>query len=164
MTCSRNQEARCSSEILQLLEKVTEDATTKHGEDEDRNATNIADELAKEIATLRNAQGKAFQAAGMGELSCMVVIKVAPSAGDPVDIVQDLFKISDHRAENSARFLSMLLEYLLLNRFCHRIIPLSRIFKADLDDLRTQMTELIRPVFHPPHPQPRKVLPSSVFT
>lgn len=104
VTCSRNQEARCTSECIQLLEKVTEaDLQVEEDPAESETLTDFADELAKEVAVLRNAKGKAFQSLGMGEVSCMVAVKVVPSLGNPVDIVQKLFTVSKTGAENSAR-------------------------------------------------------------
>jgi hypothetical protein len=114
VTCGRQQEARCTSEILQLLEKVLEE--DGHLQSDDRlqgegqglpqaKSTSFADEIAKEVAQLRNASARPFQAIGTGEVSCIVFIKLAPSAGgDPVKLVGDLFRCNDSGAEHSARY------------------------------------------------------------
>jgi hypothetical protein len=106
VTCSRNQEARCTSEVSQLLDKALEELGTcpqATSADSAAPSTSFADEIAKEVAELKNASTRQYQAIGMGELSCMVFIKTLPSLGDPVSLIGNLFRKSDVGAVNAAR-------------------------------------------------------------
>lgn len=109
ITCQRNQEARCTSEVSQLFDKVFEQRasfTTLLPVNSDKNSplpVNFTDEIAKEVAMLKNPLTKPFQVVGTGDLSCIVLVKLSPSAGDPVELVGELFKKNDSGAENSAR-------------------------------------------------------------
>lgn len=105
VTCSRNQEARCTAEICQLLDRVigespsslpsaagTSTSTETHGN------AGFEAQIAAEVAALRDAASRPFCAVGTGELSCIVMVRVAAGLGDPVALVGRLFEGAVHAA------------------------------------------------------------------
>lgn len=137
VTCARNQEARCTSEFCQILESVLE-AEEARSLSESGDAPPVSNwttgdfsaDIAREVAELRNRSTKDYQALRTGEVNCMVFIKLGKNRGDPSQIVQKIFQPGDNGQPRSARF-------------CQRIIPLSRVFRANLEDLRREVASLL---------------------
>lgn len=106
VTCSRNQEARCTSEISQLLDKALDERSIQAPVDTDAKGgatTSFADEIAKEIAELKNSSTRPYQAVGMGELSCIIFVKFSSQVGNPVELIDTLFKNNESGSGNAAR-------------------------------------------------------------
>lgn len=126
VTCFRDQEARCTSEILQLLDRVSEHDTDEPNVDEA--AHDFANSIASEVAHLRAKTSRKYQAQAVGGLSCIVFIKTIE---DPLPLAQQLFALD---ARGNA---------LHAARFCQRILPISVICPATLEDVKKEATHLI---------------------
>lgn len=133
VTCFRDQEARCTSEILQLLDKVSECDTTEAAMGV--TSKDFAASIASEVATLKAKSGREYQAQAVGGLGCIVFIKVND---DPLWLAQKLFDLD---ARGSA---------LHAARFCQRILPMSVICPATLEDMRKEASPLIETHFKEP--------------
>jgi len=142
VTCNKDQEARCTSEIMQLLEKVTElqdvrsDDESPSGEGEALGTVeghnSFADSIAREVAVLKARDNKQFQTVALGGISCILFIRTKT---DPLELALKIFsRTHKGRALHAARF-------------CQRIIPLSIICGANLDDLRREAIPLIASAF-----------------
>lgn len=96
VTCARNQEARCTSEASQLLDTVIAQSSyeTDQTEQQDEHVS-FADEIAKEVAELKNVRGRPYKAIGLGDATCMVFLKLSP-INDPVSMVSKLFEESQN--------------------------------------------------------------------
>lgn len=143
VTCARNQEARCTSEFCQILDSVLEaeeeafpsqtgDASGSEATPPTANWTtgDFSADIAREVAELRNPSRKDYQALRTGEVNCMVFIRLGKNRGDPSQIVQKIFQPGDNGQPRPARF-------------CQRVIPLSRVFRANLEDLRREVASLL---------------------
>ncbi len=112
ITCHRGQESRCSAEACQLLEKALDEvqmeitegpAQGQPSSTKDSGEILFEDQLAAEVASLKNAKQRLFQPVSTGELSCIIIIKLSASVGPPVDICQRLFERAENGSFASAR-------------------------------------------------------------
>lgn len=136
VTCFRDQEARCTSEILQLLDRISEHDTNEPTVGESTH--DFANSIASEVAHLRAKTNRKYQAQAVGGLSCIVFIKTAE---DPLPLAQKLFAL-DVRGNA-----------LHAARFCQRILPMSVICPATLEEVKKEASHLIAVHFQ----EPRKV-------
>lgn len=150
VTCQRNLESRCASEMSQLLDRVLEEDMDRHFSVDGSDAKNesFESQIAREIKQIRSAANKLYRIMGSGELQCIVFFELVKFI-DPLEVVERLFVESSAMAvddDDDAGDLSIGLGPFAA-RFCHRIIPMARIFQASIANLRQEALDLFPKFF-----------------
>lgn len=145
VTCQRNLESRCASEMAQLLDRVLEEDMDKHFavDVSDAKDESFEAQIAREVKQIRSAANKLYRIMGSGELQCIVFFELVNFI-DPLQVVERLFVDSPPlttSSDNDDDDLSTSAKPFAA-RFCHRIIPMARIFPASIANLRQEALDL----------------------
>lgn len=134
ISCARNQEARSTSEAINILESIS--TSVEHKEDfflegSEKKFESYKSLILEEVKSLRDLNQRVFHSIPLGEVECMVFIKTSNET-DPVQMTNILF--SEKNGNKSSRF-------------CQRFIPLTEIFKASISGLRSHALNLVSKSF-----------------
>lgn len=99
VTCFRNVESKCTSELYQLLSRVME-SPVESKSDQEETGLSFEDQIKAEVVGLKDRSDKPFIAMDTKGLQCIVFLKALPSV-DPAHIVGELFtKIRDREIKS----------------------------------------------------------------
>ena len=135
ITCHRNQEARCTSEISDLLSKILDESEepAKNEPQEQNSLTGFAAALAAEAEALKDQSVRSFVPLNAEELRCIVLLGVSPSER-ATNLVNTLFESAVKREIGASRY-------------CQRIIPLMRTCKAELAEVKREVSSMLTEEF-----------------
>ena len=98
VTCNRDQEARCTSEIMQILENVSEPQDMRFNDEIPSDKSEVlggveghkdfANLIAREVASLKGRNNKQLQAVTLGGISCILFIR---TKADPLELALKIF-------------------------------------------------------------------------
>jgi hypothetical protein len=102
VTCFRNVEAKCTSEVYQLLDRVYE-VTGDEKTDEHDSGLSFEEQIKAEVGQIKDRKEKPFLALDTKGLQCIVFLRCLKDT-DPVEATNKMFDLVRDRSIRSVKY------------------------------------------------------------